>query len=58
MEHFLPDGQLLSKTPYKNDLKNGIAYYYSKGILLGEENYKDGKLISKKLYKDEKLLKN
>ena len=57
MELFLPDGQLLSRTPYINDLENGTAYYYSNGTLLAEANYKDGKLngIVKQYYKNRNL---
>ena len=57
MEHFLPNGELLSKTSYRNGLENGIAYYYNKGVLFGERGYKDGKLdgTEKQYYKNGKL---
>ena len=57
MELFLPDGQLLSRTPYINDLENGTAYYYNKGVLFGERGYKDGKLdgTEKQYYKNGNL---
>ena len=58
MEFFLPDGQLLSKIPYRNDLENGTTYYYSKGTLLAEVKYKDGKLdgVIKQYYKHGTLI--